>query len=95
MLCYVLYGFVIVEYDGAYSVALHLVVQVFIGGKLIGGADETVALVETGEIHALLEAAVGVDPLPAELKAAVREVLAAEAAGPQQDPASAHTEGSE
>eukprot|EP00240_Pyramimonas_obovata_P000549 CAMPEP_0118922860 /NCGR_PEP_ID=MMETSP1169-20130426/1626_1 /TAXON_ID=36882 /ORGANISM="Pyramimonas obovata, Strain CCMP722" /LENGTH=537 /DNA_ID=CAMNT_0006863787 /DNA_START=279 /DNA_END=1892 /DNA_ORIENTATION=+ len=58
--------------------------QVFIGGKLVGGADDVEALLASGELDTLLASAVGIDPLPEVLQAALHEALAEEAAGAER-----------
>ena len=43
--------------------------QVFVGAECIGGADETVALIASGELQTRLDAGTAAQPLPAALGA--------------------------
>lgn len=50
--------------------------QIFVGGRLLGGASDVIPLVERGELQQLLAAA-SAPPLPAELEAVVEQACAA------------------
>lgn len=52
--------------------------QIFVGGRLLGGASEVVPLIERGELQQLV-ADTAAAPLPAELEAVVRQAGAAAA----------------
>eukprot|EP00959_Pyramimonas_sp_CCMP1952_P070774 1477843-Pyramimonas_sp.AAC.2 len=67
--------------------------QVFIGGNLVGGADDVEALLASGELKTILAAAEGVEPLPQVLKSTLQAALAAEAAGAQGTPTGSPPEG--
>ncbi len=54
--------------------------QVFVGGKLLGGASDIVPLAESGGLRQLLADAAA-PPLPAELAAVLEEAAAARQVG--------------
>ena len=65
----------------------------FIGGKLVGGADEMEALVASGELGDVLETADGVDPLPELLRTTLQAALAQESTGAPNATTDAPAEG--